>query len=146
MSRRLYDSRIESWRTAMSQKLVYESTRFFSIFGYAMSHGVLLLRSPKSNETPTTRVDIMFNDVRAMEIRTWFRGIRIEEVDATHLVGQNSKPAEMIEPGNKVYALTNSGWRGFIVGGIVLFKEDEGDLFGPSDLVEPPPVKRWTVG
>jgi hypothetical protein len=131
---------------AMSARLVYESNRTFSVFGYAMSHGVLLLRSGKSNETPTTRVDIMFQDVRALEIRAWFKGIRIEEVDATYLEGQNSKPEEMIEHGNVVYALTSSGWRGFIVGGIVRFHEDDGDLSGPSAIVEPPPMKRWTVG
>jgi hypothetical protein len=130
---------------SMSEKLVYESDRVFSVFGFAMSHGVLLLRSGKSNETPT-RVDIMFKDVRAMEIRTWFKGLKVDEVDATYLAGQHSNPEEMLEPGPKVYALTSSGWRGFIMGGIVRFNEDDGDLFDPSAIVEPPPVKRWTVG
>jgi len=124
----------------MSEKLVYESDRVFSVFGFAMSHGVLLLRSGKSNETPT-RVDIMFKDVRAMEIRTWFKGLKVDEVDATYLAGQHSNPEEMLEPGPKVYALTSSGWRGFIMGGIVRFNEDDGDLFDPSAIVEPPPVR-----
>ena len=52
----------------------------------------------------------------------------------------------MIEHGNKVYALTSSGWEGFVVGGIIQFKEDNGELFGPSELVSEPPVKRWAVG
>jgi hypothetical protein len=135
-----------SYTSAMISKLVYESNRVFSVFGYAMSHGVLLLRSGKSNETPTTRVDIMFQDVRALEIRMWFKGIRIEEVDPSYLDGQKSKPEEMIEPGNIVYALTSSRWQGFIVAGIVRFHEDDGDLVGPSAIVESPPIKRWTVG
>jgi len=131
----------------MNKKCLYESDRVFSIYGYAMSHGLLLLRSGKSNETPTTRVDILFRDVRAIEIRTWFKGIRIEEVDDPRFLdGQASKPEEMIEPGNRIYALTSSAWKGFIVAGIVTFTEDGGELFGPSSLVEEPPVKRWTVG
>jgi hypothetical protein len=131
----------------MNPKLVYKSARRFSIFGYSMSHGLLLLRSGKSNESPTSRVDILFQDVRAMEIRAWFQGITIEEVDDPQfLEGQPSKPAEMIEPGNKIYSLVSDGWRGFIVGGIVGLKEDDGELFGPSALVPDPPVKRWTLG
>jgi hypothetical protein len=131
----------------MNHKLVYESDRLFSIFGYSISHGLLLLRCGKSNEAPATRVDILFQDVRAMEIRAWFKGIRIEEVDDPHFLdGQRSKPAEMIEPGNKIYALISAGWRGFIVGGIVRFNEDDGEFFGQSALVSDPPVKRWTLG
>jgi hypothetical protein len=92
-------------------------------------------------------VDILFQDVRAMEMRVWFKGIAIEEVDdLKFLADQRSRPAEMIEPGNKTYALISDGWRGFIVGGIVQFKEDDGELFGPSALAPDPPVKGWTIG
>lgn len=111
-----------------------------------MSHGLLLLRSGKSNETPATRVDILFQDVRAIETRARFKGIRIEEVDDPHFLdGQRSNPAEMIEAGNRIYALVSAGWRGFIVGGIVRFKEDDGELFGQSALVSDAPDKRWTL-
>jgi hypothetical protein len=130
----------------MKNTLVYESDRLFSIFGYAMSHGLLLLRSGKTNEV-VTRVDILFQDVRATEIRTWSKGIKIEEVvDPRFLDSQRSKPADIIEAGNRIYALSGSGWQGFIVAGIVRVEEDEGDLFGPSALVSEPPVKRWTLG
>jgi hypothetical protein len=144
----------------VSRELVYESDRLFSLFGYAISHGLLLLRSGKADETPTTRVDILFRDVRAMEIRAWLKGIRIEEVDDPRFLdGQRSNPAAMIEPGHRIYSLTSpgspgwgvvgqsTGWQGFIVGGIVQVKEDDGELFGPSALVlEPPVIERWTLG
>jgi hypothetical protein len=136
------------WKSIqMNKKLLYESDRLFSIYGYAMSHGLLLLRSGKSNETPSTRVDILFRDVRAVEIRTSFKGIRIEEVDDPQVLNnQGSNPGEMIEPGNKIYSLTSSEWSGFVVAGIVSFTEDDGSLFGPSSLVPDPPVERWSVG
>jgi hypothetical protein len=131
----------------MSNKPLYQSERMFSIYGYAMSHGLLLLRSGKSNEFPKTRVDVLFSDVRVLEIRAWLKGIAIEEVqDPQFLSGQNSKPMEMVEPGIKVYALSSSNWRGFIVAGGVSFTEDEGEIRGPSSLVCEPPVKRWTLG
>lgn len=131
----------------MNKKLVYESDRTFSVYGYAMSHGLLLLRSGKSNENPATRVDILFRDVRAIETRKWFKGIKIEEVDDPRFLdGQASNPADMIEHGNRIYALTSAEWKGFVVAGIVTFTEDNGELFGPSSLVSDPPVIRWSVG
>jgi hypothetical protein len=130
----------------MDRKLIYESDRLFSVFGYAMSHGLLLLRSGK-DRTPASRVDILFQDVRALEIRAWFQGVRIEEVaDPQFLDGRPSKPAGMMEPGNKIYALISAQWQGFVLGGIVLVKEDGGEMFGPSALVSERPADRWTLG
>jgi len=43
----------------------------------------------------------------------------------------------MIEPGNKVYSLVGRGWEGFVVGGIIQFKEDDGEAFAPSGLIKP---------
>jgi hypothetical protein len=131
----------------MDRKLIYESDRLFSVFGYAMSHGLLLLRSGKSDQTPASRVDILFQDVRALEIRAWFQGVRIEEVtDPQFLDGRPSKPAGMMEPGSKIYALISAQWQGFVLGGIVLVKEDGGEMFGPSALVSERPADRWTLG
>ncbi len=131
----------------MGGQLIYESDRAFSIFGYSMSHGLLLLRSGKSNEHANTRVDVLFQDVRALEIRAWFKGIRIEEEQSHEfLKDQRSNPAQMIEAGNKIYSLSSSGWEGFVIAGLVQFIEDSGELFGPSSLVSEPPVKRWTLG
>lgn len=40
-----------------------------------------------------------------MEIRAWFKGIKVEETDDLGLLdGQRSKPTDMIEPGNLVDA------------------------------------------
>ena len=131
----------------MGGQLVYESDRTFSVFGYSMSHGLLLLRSGKSNEHANTRVDVLFQDVRALEIRAWFKGIRIEEeINPEFLNNQRSRPAQMIEPGNKIYSLRSSGWEGFVIAGLVQFIEDSGELFGPSSLVSEPPVRRWSLG
>lgn len=70
-----------------------------------------------------------------MELRFWFEGVTIEEVDAAFLNDFDSNPAQMIEPGNKVYAIKGRGWLGFIVGGIVSTQEDNGEFFAPSGLI-----------
>lgn len=58
----------------------------------------------KSNTAPETRVDILFKDVRAMERRAWFGGLRIEELDdPTFHKNERSKPLETIKPGLRVF-------------------------------------------
>jgi hypothetical protein len=83
----------------------------------------------------TTRIDLLFQDVRAMEIRCWFDGLIVEEVNESFLNNAPSRPSQMIEPGNKVYAIKSSGWNGFIVGGIMRIQEDEAEFFAPSKLL-----------
>ncbi len=122
----------------MSNTPIFESKRSFVIFSYAASHGLLLLRSRKTKQAPT-RIDILFQDVRAMELRSWFEGVTIEEIDAAFLEDFHSNPAQMIESGNKVYSIKGHEWLGFIVGGIVSFREDDGEFFAPSGLLLPPP-------
>jgi len=57
--------------------LPIEYDRMFSLHLYWVSHGLLLLRSGKSNQQPT-RIDILFGDVRWMTLPVWLEGIRIE--------------------------------------------------------------------
>jgi len=65
--------------------------------------------------------------------------------DPSFLDAQTSNPAQMLEPGNKIYSLKSSERKGFVIGGIVSVTEDNGELFGPSSLVNDPPVQRWTL-
>jgi hypothetical protein len=51
--------------------------RSFSLHLYWVSHGLLLLRSGKTNKHPS-RIDILFSDVRWMALPVWFEGIRVE--------------------------------------------------------------------
>jgi hypothetical protein len=115
----------------------FKSDRQFSIFSYEASHGLLLLRSGKTNEYHT-RIDVLVKDVRAMEIRAWFVGLEIAQEDREYLREFRSNPIEMIEPGNRVYALRGRGWQGFIVGGILLTQEDGGEYMDRSLLLGPP--------
>jgi hypothetical protein len=117
----------------------FRSDRQFSIYGYGISHGPLLLRSGKTNKHHT-RIDVLILDVRAMEIRSWFEGFEIAEVDEDYLRGFRSNPIEMMQSGVKVYALSGKGWQGFIVGGNLCVHEDEADFSAPSALL---PGRSW---
>ena len=113
----------------------YESARNFVVFSYGASHGLLLLRSGKTN-AHSTRLDLLIQDVRAMEIRSWFEGIRIEEADLVYLENFSSRPVEMFEHGSKIYAMHGIGWSGFVVGGLAAVHEDERDFMAPSALLD----------
>lgn len=108
--------------------------RPFVVFSYSVSHGLLLLRSARSREF-STRIDILFQDVRAIECRTEFPDLTIEEVSADFLNGVRSKAKEVIEPGHRVYSLKSGDWIGFVVGGIVSHCQDEAEFFSPSNLL-----------
>lgn len=112
----------------------FKSPRKFSVFGYSISHGTLLLRSGRSDEHDL-RLDVLIKDVRALEIRSWFEGIEIIEVEPSFLNDFPSKPIDMLDVGLKVYALLGTGWRGFVVGGGVFFHEDNAGFMEPSALL-----------
>lgn len=118
----------------MKSSLPFSSERFFIVHSYACSHGLLLLRSRKSDKF-STRIDILFQDVRAIELRSWFDGLTIEEVDKTYLQNYASRPVEIMEHGNRIYALKGRGWSGFVVGGIVSYHEDDKGQNEPSALL-----------
>jgi hypothetical protein len=59
-------------------QLPFESDREFRIHLYWMSHGILLLRSDRTEAHPT-RVDILFQDIRWMCLPAWLTGIQIEQ-------------------------------------------------------------------
>ncbi len=71
-----------------------------------------------------------------MELRSWFEGITIEPRDLGYLSGFRSNPVDMVEVGNVVYSVIGSGWQGFVVGGILMVHEDDGELNEPSKLLE----------
>jgi hypothetical protein len=112
----------------------FKSDRKFSVFSYSVSHGPLLLRSGRTDEHHT-RIDVLMLDVRAMEIRSWFEGFEIALVDQDYLRDFRSRPAEMMEPGLNVYAISGKEWQGFIVGGKLFVHEDEADFMAPSAFV-----------
>jgi hypothetical protein len=117
------------------KKILFQSVRRFEVISFEGQRGSLLLRSRKSNEHET-RVDVLILDVRAMEMRCEFDGIRVEEVDRSYLDGFRSNPSDTLEPGHRVYSVTGGGWQGYTVGGPVFIHEDDKEYMAPSALLE----------
>lgn len=126
---------MEQWFLTHFDKSMIDYKQNFVLYSYVASHGLLLLRSRRT-KLEVKRIDILFQDVRAMDIRAWFDGLIVNEISPELLNGYPSNPSVMIEPGNKVYQLTGLNWTGYVVAGAVSVSEDEGDFTAPSQLLE----------
>jgi hypothetical protein len=117
----------------MDEGMIFQSERMFMIESYAASHGLLLLRGNRTNSIMTT-VDVLFRDVRAMDVRAWSEELKIELQDGASLKSHPSKPLEMLEPGLNVYRLSGRGWSGFVIASRVDSKEGSSAPKGPEGL------------
>jgi len=81
-----------------------------------VANGSLRLLGERSKSAGPA-VEILVEDVRALELRTRFDGIRIEEADKAFLRQFPSKPENVLELGSRIYALRGRDWLGFVVGG-----------------------------
>lgn len=113
---------------------IYSSDRSFSVVSYNYTHGLLLLRSGFSNKYKT-RIDILFQDVIAIESRMYMQNLEIREVESSFLTNVGSCPEQIIEPGHKVFSLIFDGGTGFIIGRGVGMHKDEKQFSEPSFFV-----------
>jgi len=116
-------------------KVSLEFKRPFVLFSYEVSHGLLLFRSAKSLKH-ATRLDVLFQDVRALETRASLNELLVKEIGpAESSKTFSSKPSEVMEKGHKLYILKCKDWTGFVVGGVVSYHEDNGEFFEKSALM-----------
>ena len=115
-------------------RLPIEVKRRFHIHLYWVSHGVLLLRSPKSN-TEGTRVDILFQDVAWMALPSWLCGLEIAQSDGIGQPFQLPKSLREEAALRKTYRVTTEGTDHFIIAGGISISEDRGNCFDDSTLL-----------
>jgi hypothetical protein len=107
--------------------------RVFQVWAYTVGMGRLLLRSTKT-ETFDTRVDVLFQNVKAVKFPAVLEGL---------VVGvANSETAEEItrltgllpDEDTTFYSLGSSSLLDYVVAGVVAVVEDEGEFFEVSEL------------
>lgn len=105
----------------------------FQTWEYTVSHGQLLLRSTKSDDTPT-RIDVLFKNVDAMKIARNYSGLRVRE--ATD-VERDSLLDELAleDPTQSLWIVESTGFRGFVAAGVMLVHEDDKEYDEPSALM-----------
>ena len=108
--------------------------RDFQLWNYQVSHGMLLLRSPKNSGHPT-RVEIAFKNVHAIKLPTAMRDIAIAVADerSAQLIREE---AGVPTDGGEVFLIKGGGGtKGYVIAGIAFGQEDEGHYADPSPLL-----------
>ena len=98
-------------------ELLYSSERKFQVWAYTVSHRQLLLRSVKS-ATDQTRINLLFKNVRALNLISTLQGIRIEASD------QASDKTR--------YEIESLNFSGFVLASAFAHRTDDQEYGAPS--------------
>jgi hypothetical protein len=113
--------------------LVDEPARIFQVWAYTVGMGRLLLRSPKG-EGCATRVDVLFQNVKAMKLATSLPGLAVTEADPEQQQRIVKATGLLPDDLTHFYVLTGVSYEGYVVAGVCARLEDEGEYFEPSKL------------
>jgi ribonucleotide reductase alpha subunit len=106
--------------------------RRFQLWAYSVSMGRLLLRSTKGEDV-TTRVDVLFQNVAALSLPASMMGVVVRSADADEQRWiADSSGVEVVN--GRAFVVEGDGYRGYVVAGVVVEAEDDGDYFEPSAL------------
>lgn len=109
--------------------------RRFQLWAFSVSHGQLLLRSPRSEAHPT-RCEICFKDVVRLDLPALMDDVEVEVAAGADV------PAFALELGESelweraVYRVRGRGFVGYVVAGMVVHGEDDGAYYTPSPFFE----------
>ncbi|MDD9266159.1 hypothetical protein ACFPES_03840 [Paenibacillus sp. GCM10023248] len=99
----------------------------FQFWFYRVSHGELLIRSPKNKENQKN-IDILFFDIRYIELPRVLDEIVLDDATNEEINYVNNKLGEHITD-QKVTIIVSKGIRYLIVASFSKVKENELDLF-----------------
>jgi hypothetical protein len=119
--------------------------RRFRVWEYSVGHRQLLLRSTKDGDH-STRVEIAFKDVRAIQIPTVVDELSIAVANAAAGADARARLGDDSTTGI-VYGLSGLAFQGYVIAGIAFGHEDDGDYWDPSPLLSSNwPGPGWTLG
>jgi hypothetical protein len=107
------------------ERVLFTDRGTFQWWSYTVSHGQLLLRSPKSADRPT-QIDILFKNVSAVELRTVMEGLEVIETDA--------RPKNAAGD-DRVFLVRSRDFAGFVLAGAVTRDEGDHEYYEQSPLL-----------
>lgn len=115
----------------MTAPLIERPERVFQVWGFTVSMRRLLLRSNRSSSSGT-RVDVLFQDVKAINLPTHLDGLVVTVAGPGSEVRIGEATGLLPDAETTFFEVECSGRRGFVVAGVVVEYEDEGEFFEPS--------------
>ncbi len=119
--------------------LLFRSDRTFQVWSYSVSHGQLLLRSPK-DQVHQTRIDLLFSQTSSINLPMVVRGIDIKHVRVGVTRGEDgaaSNPSSSAVPNEIVFEIRCAEIVGQVRAVDFRHLEDTGEYHEPSQLMTP---------
>lgn len=115
--------------------------RVFQMWAYTVGMGRLLLRATK---TPTfgTRIDVLFQDVRAVVLPARLEGLSVRIASPQDRFKVPESIGQWMSDDAEVYVCEGTGYTGYVVASVCLLHEDQGDYGDDSPLLAGPWVPR----
>ncbi len=107
--------------------------RRFQIWAYSASMGRLLLRSTKSNDF-ATRIDILFQNVKAIKLLASLDGLVISRLEAIEVDPIALETGLVESDETTIFSILAHGFDGYVIAGACIVSEDNGEYFDPSSL------------
>ena len=118
----------------MSKKVIrFEGP--FAVWSYTVGHARLLLRRTKSRTMPT-RLDVLFKNVSGVCLPMNMPDLLIEEASPDEAAQLLAGAGVVQTRDRKLFRISGSGWSGYIVAGVVVWNEDDGEYSDPSPLLD----------
>ncbi len=109
--------------------------RMVQVWSYTVGHSRLLLRATKDRENPT-RVDILFKNVATMSLPSVMHQLAVRQASPLEQEEILSTIEVDHSEDRRYFILEGPGFAGWVVAGVMVTVEDEGEYYEPSPLLE----------
>lgn len=116
----------------MTLRVDYQD-RVFQLWAFTVSMRRLLLRSTKSEQFDT-RIDVLFQDVQAVQLPTSLSGLIILEADPAETERIIKETGLLPDEDRTFFSVIGSNFTGYIVAGVGISCEDSGEYYEPSEI------------
>jgi hypothetical protein len=114
--------------------MVLFADRVFQVWSYTVGVGRLALRSPKSSGV-VTRVDLLFQNVKALKLPTRLEGLSVRAQTDGELSAIEAAAGFLEDGHTQIFVVEGTNYTGYLVAGVVVAREDTGEYDDPSVLM-----------
>lgn len=101
--------------------------RYFQFWEYQVSHGSLLIRSPKKNDQ-TENIDILFFGTEFIMLPRYLKEISLSNVNDSEILYLESVTGKEVNR-DRVHVLESNVGRYFVIASGIKIEVNEGDIF-----------------